>query len=122
VFGKQGVGPLGPRVRLPRRLLQDAADRLAVQIHVPSDLRLGTSLNVEQPVDLPPAVLSDHAPLPEWYDLGGSVAVRGRRTGQQCLAHRYAFLCQEGWGNFHDHKWDYWMTADIRGAPQRGLA
>jgi hypothetical protein len=72
---------------------------------VPSDLRLGLPLNVEQPVYFPPAVLPDHSCLPEWYDLGGSVAVSRCRTGQQCLAHRYALLCQEGRGTFDDHEW-----------------
>ena len=65
VVGEQGIGPLGARVGLPGVRLQDAADRLPIQLQLPGDLRFRPPLDMVQPVHLPPAILPDHAPLPE---------------------------------------------------------
>ena len=105
VLGEQGVGSPGPCVGLPRSPPQDAPHGLPVQPHLPGDLRLRSPLDVKQPVHLSPAVLTDHAPLPGWCDLGASVAVRRCCARQQYLAHQDALLCQEGWGIFNDHTW-----------------
>jgi len=47
VLGQQGVGPISARIRLPRRGLENAADRLAIEIQLPGDLRLRSPLDVE---------------------------------------------------------------------------
>src|SRR3989454_7190238 len=96
VLGQQRVRALGTRVGPPRLRLENAADRLAIHRQLCGDLRLRPPLNVEQPMDLPPAVLADHSSLPEWCDLGASVPVRWRQSGQHYLAHEHALLGQEG--------------------------
>src|SRR2546427_4817370 len=80
VLGEQRIGALGAGVGLPRPGLQNAPHRLSIQRPLSGDLRLRSPLDVEQPVHFPPAVLADHAPLPEWCDLGASVAVRRRQS------------------------------------------
>src|SRR5437870_8028354 len=114
VLGQQGVGPIRARIWLPHRRLENAADRLAIEIQLPGDLRLRSPLDVEKPVHFPPAVLTDHAPLPEWCDLEASVAVRRRQSAQQCLAHDRALLGQEGGEFSMTTGGDYWMTADTQ--------
>ena len=105
VLAEQRVGAPGACVRLPRRLVENPAHRFAIQLQLPGDLGLRSPLAVEQPVHFPPAVLADHASLPEWCDLGASVGGARRRSVQQCLAHVRALLAQEGWGIFDDHRW-----------------
>src|SRR5262245_33754984 len=58
VFREQGVTTLRSAVRLPARLAQDRAHGLTVQIQPPGDRRLGLPLHMEQPVNLPPCLLT----------------------------------------------------------------
>ena len=70
MLGQQRVGAHRPLVGLPRRLLQAAADSLAIEIQATSDLGDRQLLFAGHPVDLPPAVFLDHAFLLEATRLG----------------------------------------------------
>src|SRR6266478_2666529 len=61
---------------------------------------------------LAPAVLPNHASLPEWCDLGASVGGGRRRARQQCLRHDDALLREEGGEFSMTTSGDYWVTAD----------
>src|SRR5262252_8366390 len=70
MLGQQRVGSRWPLVRLPRLLLQAAADGLAIEIQPTGDLGDREQLLAGHPVDLPPAVFQDHAFLLEATCLG----------------------------------------------------
>src|SRR5262252_8236479 len=70
MLGQQRVGSRRPLVRLPRLLLQAAADGLAIEIQATGDLGDREQLLAGHPVDLPPAVFLDHAFLLEATCLG----------------------------------------------------
>src|SRR3989454_6373118 len=104
------------RVRLPRELAENAAHRLAIELQLPGDLGLRPPLRVEQPMHLAPAVLPNHASLPEGCALGASVGRGRRRARQQCLRHDDALLREEGGEFSMTTDGDYWVTADTRRA------
>src|SRR5437899_13050727 len=112
VLGEQRVRALGARVRLPRALAENAAHCLAIELQLPGDLGLRPPLRVEQPMHLAPAVLPNHASLPERCDLGARVGGGRRRARQQCLRHDDALLREEGGEFSMTTRGDYWVTAD----------
>src|SRR5207245_1469818 len=118
VLGEQRVRTLGARVRLPRELAENAAHCLAIELQLPGDLGLRPPLRMEQPMHLAPAVLPNHASLPEWCDLGASVGGGRRRARQQCLRHDDALLREEGGEFSMTTSGDYWVTADTQELPR----
>src|SRR5205814_8871073 len=91
---------------------ENAAHRLAIELQLPGDLGLRPPLRVEQPMHLAPAVLPNHASLPEGCALGASVGGGRRRPRQQCLRHDDALLREEGGQFSMTTGGDYWVTAD----------
>src|SRR5207245_4783369 len=82
------------------------------RLQLPCELALRPAPRVEQPMHLAPAVLPNHASLPEWCDLGASVGRGRRRARQQCLRHDDALLREEGGEFSMTTGGDYWVTAD----------
>ena len=98
-----------PLIRLPRRRRETAPHRLAIQPQRRAISDFGTPLDMEQPVHLAPAVLTDHAPLPEWLT-SGPVSPPQRRPDS--LAHRRPSSVRRGGESSMTTGGDYWMTAD----------
>jgi hypothetical protein len=91
-------------IRLPGRRPQDRPNRLVVQGELARNLGFRAMLSVEQPMDFAPAVLPDHARLPEGDGLGDSLSALAAGAAKYWSMHT-ADLLSGGGGNFNDHGW-----------------